>query len=165
MMNDPFQVLGVSHSATAAEIKAAYHAKARLYHPDKQGSSASGEPPTTTSTTFLQIQQAWECLCDDARRTEYQKQQRVKISRETHRYTSAIPLQQEDCYLEELEDDDGENEQVLLYNCRCGATLEVTPLKENENDKDNQREGDHPLNIVECLDCSLLYNTTALCSS
>lgn len=32
---DPFQILGVAKTATAAEIRAAYLAKAKLYHPDR----------------------------------------------------------------------------------------------------------------------------------
>ena len=32
---DPYKVLGVNENATDAEIKAAYHAAVRKYHPDQ----------------------------------------------------------------------------------------------------------------------------------
>ena len=36
-MNDPYSVLGVSKDATSEEIKEAYHALTRKYHPDNYG--------------------------------------------------------------------------------------------------------------------------------
>ncbi len=43
MMLDPYKVLGVSPGATDDEIKAAYRALAKKYHPDLNGGSASAE--------------------------------------------------------------------------------------------------------------------------
>ena len=35
--DDPYKVLGISESATDAEVKSAYRRQAATYHPDKQG--------------------------------------------------------------------------------------------------------------------------------
>lgn len=43
MINDPFQVLGVTSSATEEEIKAAYRKLAKKYHPDLHPGSATAE--------------------------------------------------------------------------------------------------------------------------
>ena len=43
MINDPFQVLGVTQSATEEEIKAAYRKLAKKYHPDLHPGSATAE--------------------------------------------------------------------------------------------------------------------------
>ena len=43
MINDPFQVLGVTSSATEEEIKAAYKKKKKKYHPDLHPGSATAE--------------------------------------------------------------------------------------------------------------------------
>jgi len=55
---DPYAVLGVSHAATAAEIKAAYRALVKEHHPDAGGQAEA----------MLALNAAWEVLGDDTRR-------------------------------------------------------------------------------------------------
>ena len=38
-MTDPYKVLGISHSASDAEIRAAYRRQVQLHHPDHNGGS------------------------------------------------------------------------------------------------------------------------------
>lgn len=59
--SSPYAVLGLSPSATADQVRAAYRAKAKQVHPDRPGGSAAG---------FVAVRQAYEVLRDPARRAE-----------------------------------------------------------------------------------------------
>ena len=52
----PFDVLGVPHDATAAEVRRAYRRLALRYHPDRN----AGDP--VAQNAFLDVQQAYEAL-------------------------------------------------------------------------------------------------------
>lgn len=58
---DPYQTLGVSHSATAAEIDAAYKARMHEYHPDKVA-HLGRELQELAHRKALEIQQARDRL-------------------------------------------------------------------------------------------------------
>ena len=58
---DPYAVLGVSQTATAAEIKAAYRALVKRHHPDAGGDDQR----------ILALNAAWEVLGDGERRRRY----------------------------------------------------------------------------------------------
>ncbi|MFM7085980.1 MAG: J domain-containing protein [Cyanobium sp.] len=58
---DPYQVLGVSTTATAAEIKAAYRALVKCHHPDAGGDEER----------ILVLNAAWEVLRDAQSRRRY----------------------------------------------------------------------------------------------
>ncbi|CAD5172748.1 unnamed protein product [Musa acuminata subsp. malaccensis] len=60
-----YQVLRVGETATAREIKAAYRAMAKRFHPD---AAPAGEGPD-----FLEIRSAYETLSDPAARARYDR--------------------------------------------------------------------------------------------
>jgi DnaJ-class molecular chaperone len=59
---DPYKVLGVDKSATQEDIKNSYRKLASKHHPDKQGGD---------TTTFQQIQAAYDILSDASKRQAY----------------------------------------------------------------------------------------------
>jgi len=63
-MQDSYEILGISPTATADAIKAAYRKRAAQYHPDKN-------PSADASLRFREIQEAYEVLSDPARRKAY----------------------------------------------------------------------------------------------
>ena len=63
-MRDSYEILGVSPSAPAEDIKVAYRKAARLYHPDKN-------PDPAAADRFRSIQSAYELLADPTRRRDY----------------------------------------------------------------------------------------------
>ena len=61
--SDPYQVLGLASSASAAEIKAAYRALVKQHHPDAGGDEHR----------ILELNAAWEVLGDADRRAEHDR--------------------------------------------------------------------------------------------
>lgn len=59
-----YEILGVSPSATMAEIKKAYREKARELHPDKN-------PTRDTTRHFQHLQEAYHVLKDPKLRSQY----------------------------------------------------------------------------------------------
>ena len=63
-MKNPYDLLGVSKSATANEIKKAYHKLARAYHPDVN-------PDKSAADKFKTITAAYELLSDPEKRKRF----------------------------------------------------------------------------------------------
>ncbi|MCD8494944.1 MAG: J domain-containing protein [Candidatus Pacebacteria bacterium] len=61
MAKDYYAILGVSKSATSAEIKKAFHKLAHQYHPDKGGDEAK----------FKEINEAYQVLSHETKRAQY----------------------------------------------------------------------------------------------
>jgi hypothetical protein len=60
-MKNYYEILGVSHEASAQEIKKAYRALAKEHHPDMGGDAEK----------FKEIQQAFDILSDETKRARY----------------------------------------------------------------------------------------------
>jgi DnaJ-class molecular chaperone len=66
--NDPYLVLGVSPTATQAEIAHAYRNRLRAHHPDTRHTTASQE-----GDELRQVLDAYTLLRDPARRADYDR--------------------------------------------------------------------------------------------
>ena len=64
-MKDYYYILGLEETATSAEIKTAYRKLSMKFHPDKN------EGDDFFSRRFKDINEAYEILCDQHRRTSY----------------------------------------------------------------------------------------------
>jgi DnaJ-class molecular chaperone len=65
-MSDPYKILGVSKSASGAEIKSAYRKLAKKHHPDLNSGNAD---------KFKEINGAYDILSDETKRAKYDRGQ------------------------------------------------------------------------------------------
>lgn len=73
MERDPYQILGVARTASAAEIRARYVRLVKLHHPDTAGSLPA---------RLADVQAAYRCLADPAVRVAHDR--RLADSERTH---------------------------------------------------------------------------------
>jgi curved DNA-binding protein CbpA len=64
-MRDPYEVLGVSKSASEADIKKAFRALAKKHHPDKHAGDSGAQK------RFQEISAAYDILGDKDKRTKF----------------------------------------------------------------------------------------------
>lgn len=66
-MRDPYDVLGVSRSASAADIKKAYRQLAKKYHPDRNKDDAKAKE------RFAEINTAYEIVGDEKKKAQFDR--------------------------------------------------------------------------------------------
>ena len=69
---DLYEILGVSHDASADEIKKAYRKLSLKYHPDRQGNKSESEKKEAEDK-FKEIGAAYAILSDDNKRARYDR--------------------------------------------------------------------------------------------
>ncbi len=75
---DYYDVLGVSKKASDAEVKRAYRAKAKKYHPDHNAGDKDAE------AKFKEVQEAYEILEDKDKRAMYDRVGHADFGPGTH---------------------------------------------------------------------------------
>ncbi len=68
---DHYEVLGVSRSTTALEIKKAYFKLAKLYHPDRHFDPEMSDMKPKLEALFMRIHEAYDMLSTQAKRDQY----------------------------------------------------------------------------------------------
>src|SRR5215208_2838612 len=67
MPRDPYEVLGVSKSASADEIQKAYRKLSKKHHPDRNPGDKQAD------ATYKEVQTAYEILSDPAKKENYDR--------------------------------------------------------------------------------------------
>jgi curved DNA-binding protein CbpA len=85
---NPYLVLGVSPTATQAEITHAYRTRLRAHHPDTRHT-----PPSQTADDDLrQVLAAYDLLRDPARRADYDRATTLAATPPPHRPQRSTPV-------------------------------------------------------------------------
>lgn len=85
-MRDPYAILGVAKSASAAEIKSAFRKAAKKYHPD-----ANKDDPKAQER-FAEVSRAYEIIGDDAKRKQFDSGDIDAEGNETHGFGGGDPF-------------------------------------------------------------------------
>jgi curved DNA-binding protein CbpA len=85
---NPYLVLGVSPTATQAEITHAYRTRLRAHHPDTRPTP----PPQTADEHLRQLLAAYALLRDPARRADYDRATAPAATPQPHRQPEPTPV-------------------------------------------------------------------------
>lgn len=100
--SNPYETLGVSHSATQQEIKASYRQLVKKFHPDSNCDTANHEE-------IIRINAAYEILKDRQRRADYDRNTHVANSRINSRQERTVYAQNQYRQQKQTERDNDEH--------------------------------------------------------
>jgi len=117
---DAYGILKLDASATAEDIRRAYHQAARDHHPDRRKAGES-------DMHFIQVQRAWEALREPDARRQYDAQKRLETMLEEQALASLSDVTLDDmtcaastyimtalgcCFFERVR-----NSEILAHQC------------------------------------------------
>ena len=151
MSQDHYSALGVPRTATESDIKKAYLANARIFHPDRCQKEAE-----IGSGSFYAIQNAWETLGDPKKRACYDAALSSTLtsaatsergnSSSTHTQMDASAWAEVTLSDMARLDDQDSGEVYYVYDCRCGDTYEIS---------DDELRANESAVYIPCGGCSL----------
>lgn len=84
--DDPYELLGVSPTANAQEIRSAYRKLALKHHPDRKNTD---EERAVATVTFAKIANAYELLSDEEKRQQFDQQKQQQQHSQQQRRSSS----------------------------------------------------------------------------
>ena len=122
-MEDPYKILGISKSSSAAEIKRAFRAKAKLLHPDAT--------KTETSAAFRELVKAYEILSDVKQRSMFDDAFFSRQGYKPHRESKSFDYRK---WLCERSDEESRSKLIffdLMHNREDDAVAEFKRMSMN----------------------------------
>ncbi|KAH7916376.1 hypothetical protein BJ138DRAFT_995611, partial [Hygrophoropsis aurantiaca] len=136
-----YQVLGLVQTASASDIKLAYHRALLLWHPDKRLGPSSLSDVNTCGVDVDLIKEAYNALSCAATRAEYDA-----LLKRTRSLNQNGPRPAQVISLEDFKETEAEGDCASMtwtHTCRCGGIYRI-----NEEDMEAERH------LVGCSSCS-----------
>ncbi|CAK8672660.1 DPH4 homolog [Clavelina lepadiformis] len=133
-------------------VKSRFQELARKLHPDKLVNHKESNTKEA-SNQFIKIKEAWNTLSDPGCKLQYDY--KLKQCQNESSYTVNEVLCLEDFTLNtDFADDENDQEEVYVNDCRCGGRYELI-----QSDLNEMKHIPVPL-IIGCSNCSLCVEVT-----
>ncbi|KAH7927249.1 hypothetical protein BV22DRAFT_1007280, partial [Leucogyrophana mollusca] len=138
-----YQLLALQRTASASDVKLAYHRALLLWHPDKRSAPASSADVPTAVVDIALLKEAYNTLSHTPTRAAYDA-----LLNQRHSFTQSGPRPAQVISLEDFAETEAEGDgdhpmMIWTYSCRCGGLYRI-----NEEDMEAERH------MVGCTTCS-----------